>query len=220
MSQEEIIPEQDAAAVSEQAAVESPETHQEEVHEPTMVPLAALQAERRKRQELEAKAQVYQEFLMRNDKQTDDVQQPDPTGLVENRTLQETTATTKREILELLYQDMNPTAVQDINKYLQPILEKKPWLASSVDTALNRYVRAYEIVQDYRHLVEGSPAKPAGKNTQSAQTDAQRMVANSRKPGSPVDIGKSAQPTGVDLLKSMQGKQEFRDYRKKILGKG
>lgn len=203
MSEE--IEQDQTVAVSEQPEVESQEEH----HEPKMVPLAALQAERRKRQELEARAQIYQEMMQA--KQQEPEEEEDPNALVEKHVLKETTATTKREILETLYQDMNPKAVQEINKYLKPILDKKPWLAASVDTAQNRYARAYEIVQDYMHLVEEKP--PA----RSGMSDGQRIIQNAKKPGSPVDIGKSARPEGIEYLKSIQGKKEFREYRQKVL---
>jgi hypothetical protein len=195
------------AAVSEQPEVEP----QEDAKEQTMVPLAALQAERRKRQDLEAKAQAYEEILKSKEaKEPEELE--DPTALVEKQHLQQSNAMTKRDILETLYQDMNPKAVQEINKYLKPILEKKPWLATSVDTAQNRYARAYEIVQDYLHLVE---EKPLAKATST--TDGQRIIQNANKPRSPVEIGKSARPEGTEYLKSIQGKKEFREYRQKVL---
>lgn len=206
---EEILEQNQDAAVSEHAEVENQEEHLEQ----KMVPLSALQAERRKRQESEAKAQLYQEYLVRaqQEQQQPPQEEEDPTALVEKQHLKENTATTKREILETLYQDMNPEAVQKINKYLKPILEKKPWLAQSVDTAQNRYARAYEIVQDYLHLVEEKPVAKA------ANIDGQRIVQNANKPRSPVEVGKSARPEGMEYLKSMQGKKEFREYRQKVL---
>ncbi len=203
----ELEQEQDQVAV----VSEQPEIESQEEPEQKMVPLAALQAERRKRQDLEARAQVYEE-LMRAKDVKQEIEEEDPNGLVEKQHLKETTAYTKRDILETLYQEMNPEAVQKINKYLKPILEKKPWLASSVDTAQNRYSRAYEIVQDYLHLVEEkTPAR------QSNNTDGQRIIQNSQKPRSPTEVGKSARPEGTEYLKSIQGKKEFREYRQKVL---
>lgn len=207
MSDEEHVEEQ----VTQDAVSEQPEV-QAEVVEQKMVPLTALEAERRKRQDAEAKAQVYQEFLMKQEsKQEQPQEQEDPNALVEKHVLKETTAASERRILETLYQDMNPKAVHEINTYLKPILEKKPWLAQSVDTAQNRYARAFEIVQDYKHLVEDKPQ--ARQNSQ----DGQRIIQNSQKPRSPVEVGKSARPEGVEFLKSIQGKKEFREYREKVL---
>lgn len=191
-------------AVSEQPEIES--------QDQKMVPLAALQAERRKRQDLEARAQVYEELMRSKDMKQEPEEEEDPNALVEKQHLKETTAHTKRDILETLYQDMNPEAVQKINKYLKPILEKKPWLAQSVDTAQNRYARAYEIVQDYIHLVEEKP-----QTRQSNNMDGQRIIQNAQKPRSPAEVGKSARPEGMEYLKSIQGKKEFREYRQKVL---
>ena len=193
-------------AVSEQSNVEPQEQQQEEQ---TMVPLAALQAERRKRQELEAREKVYQDLM--NKKQEEPEEEEDQEALLTKASFREEKALTKREILEQVYQDMNRAAVQDINMYLKPILDKKPWLAASVDSALNRLARAKEIVDDYKHLLDVK-----SKASQTA-ADARRIVDNAQKPRSPVEVGKSAQPSGTEYLKSIQGKKEFREYRQKLL---
>lgn len=195
------------AAVSEQVDVEQQETHQEE---PKMVPLAALQAERRKRQEFETRTKVYEELMAKNAQQQPEEEEEDPEALVTKSSFKQEKALTKREILEQVYQDMNPEAVQKINTYLKPILDKKPWLAATLDTAVNRLARANEIVDDYMHLVEDKPKPKAAEN-------ARRIVENAQKPRSPVEVGKSAQPSGTEYLKSIQGKKEFREYRQKVL---
>ena len=173
--------------------------------EQKMVPLAALEAERKKRQ-------FYEEELSKRQKPA---QEEDLDSLVEKRTLNQVTAQQKREILEELYQDMNPKHVQEISKYLKPILEQKPWLAASVDSAPNRYARAHEIVQDYMHLV----SKEKSKDSMRGQTEGQRIVQNSQKPRSPAEVGKAANPGGVEFLKSIQGGKEFREYRQQVMGK-
>jgi hypothetical protein len=214
---EEKVEEQDqSAAVSEQAMDDSQEDQQDGQK---MVPLSAMLATRKKAQEAEERAlkaeaasQAYQQYINKLGSPAEKEEQEDPSALVERQHLAENTAHTKRDILETLYQDMNPEAVQKINKYLKPILEKKPWLAQSVDTAQNRYARAYEIVQDYLHLVE---EKPQGK--QSSTSDGQRIIQNAQKPRSPTEVGKSARPEGMEYLKSIQGKKEFREYRQKVL---
>lgn len=197
------------AAVSEQQEVEPQETQQDE---PKMVPLAALQAERRKRQEYETRNKVYEDLLaQKNAKQ--EVEEPDdPEALLTKAHFNEDKALTKREILESVWQDSHPEAVQKINTFLKPILDKKPWLAATLDTAVNRLSRANEIVDDYMHLVED---KPKPKST--AVADAKRIVENANKPRSPAEVGKSAQPSGTEYLKSIQGKAEFREYRQKVL---
>ena len=207
MSNEEqvAIPE----AVSEQVESDLQEQHQEE---PKMVPLAALQAERRKRQEFETRTKVYEDLLAKKNVPTEEPEEAvDPEALVTQASAREEKALTKREILEQVYQDMNPEAVQKINTYLKPILDKKPWLAATLETSVNRLSRANEIVDDYMHLVAEKP------KSKSVVADAQRIVDNANKPRSPVEIGKSAQPSGTEYLKSVQGKKEFREYRQKML---
>jgi hypothetical protein len=205
MSNEE---QEDKAAVSEQADVDQQDTAQEE---PKMVPLAALQAERRKRQEFETRTKVYEDLLAKKNVPTEEIEEEDPEALLTKSSFREEKALTKREILEQVYQDMNPEAVQKINTYLKPILDKKPWLAATLENAVNRLARANEIVDDYIHLVAEKP------KTKSAVADAQRIVDNANKPRSPVEVGKSAQPSGTEYLKSIQGKKEFREYRQKVL---
>jgi hypothetical protein len=202
------------AAVSEQAVEEL----QEEQDGQKMVPLSAMLATRKKLQDAENRAikaeaaqQAYQEYLNKMNA-PEAKEEEDPSALVERQHLQQNTASTKRDILETLYQDMNPEAVQKINKYLKPILEKKPWLANSVDTAPNRYARAHEIVNDYLHLVEEKPLE-----RKSSNQDGRRIIENAQKPRSPVEAGKSARPEGTEYLKSIQGKKEFREYRAKVL---
>ncbi len=219
MSEETQVEEQDhEAAVSEQNQGDSQEDQQDGQK---MVPLSAMLATRKKAQDAEeraikaeAAAAAYQDYLnkMNAGKQQVEEEEDDPRAIVERKDLRESTAHTKRDILETLYQDMNPEAVQKINKYLKPILEKKPWLAASVDTAQNRYARAYEIVQDYLHLVEEKPV-----TRQSSNQDGRRIIENAQKPRSPAEVGKSARPEGVEYLKSIQGKKEFREYRQKVL---
>lgn len=200
---------EDQAAVSEQAEVQAQENHEEEAK---MVPLAALQAERRKRQEYESRSKVYEDLLAQKSTQKpEEIEEEDPEALVTKSSFNHEKALTKREILEQVYQDMNPDAVQKINTYLKPILDKKPWLAATLDNAVNRLSRANEIVDDYMHLVAEKP------KSKTVVSDAQRIVDNANKPRSPVEVGKSAQPSGTEYLKSIQGKKEFREYRQKVL---
>ena len=214
MDEEYDVEQEPELAVSEQDHDEQEEAQTEQ----KMVPLSAMLATRKKLQEAEARAnkaeadsQAYQQYMMRaNESAKEPAPNEDLDALIERKHLNESTALTKREILETIYQDMNPEAVQQINLYLKLILDKKPWLAQSVDSAQNRYSRAHEIVKDYMHLVDGTAS------TKASETDGQRIIRNAQKPRSPAEAGKSAQPEGVEYLKSIQGKKEFREYRDKV----
>lgn len=218
MSQE-IMDEQD----HEQAASEHEHEHQDDQEgqqEQKMVPLSAMLATRKKLQEAEMRAvkaeaahQAYQDSMNQlASGKAEEQEEYDPRAIVEQKDLLQSNVLTKRSILEELYQEMNPAAVQMINKNLKTILEKKPWLASSIDSAPNRYARAHEIVMDYKHLTEEIPAGKLVSNQ-----DGKRIIENAQKPRSPAETGKSHRPEGVEYLKSIQGSSEFREYRKKLL---
>lgn len=185
------------------------------------VPLAALEAERSKRQEWEAQNRALQDYANSLKAQVEQLQQkaaPDDSGedLVNKRDLKqfretlskEELAKMKREIAEDTFKEANPEAIKKINAHLNEILERKPWLAASIEQSTNRYSRAFEIVQDYM------PAMAAKNN---AAEDAKRIVENAKKPGSPTTVGKSANLSGSDSLLGMRGKKEFREYRTKLL---
>lgn len=217
MSEEKEINE---APVSEET-VDTGASEQQEVEQTArQVPLEALEAERRKRQEIEAQNRILQDYAMRyQELQAQAKAQPqedDGEDLVNKRELKQSLekltkqelAELKREIAEETFKEVNPEAIRQINTHLKEILERKPWLAQSIQDAPNRYSRAYEIVQDYAPVVA---AKKAVVN------DAQRIVENSKKPGSPTAIGKAAQLNNSDYLRSIGGTKEFREYRQKLL---
>lgn len=187
------------------------------------VPLEALEAEQRRRreeakrrEELEVENRVLKEYASRFQQEPEAKTAEDDLDLVNKRQLREfretltkqEMAALKREISEETFKEMNPEAIRQINTHLKEIIERKPWLASSIEEAPNRYARAYEIVQDY------APVLAAKKNSAK---EAERIVENAKKPGSPVTVGKAAQGSQSDYLRSIAGTQEFREYRKKLL---
>ena len=185
------------------------------------VPLEALEAERRKRQDAEAQARAYQELAQRLDSQKTNPKDEDSEEDYESVTkgelkqfyqklTKEEFAEMKRDIAEETFKESNPDKINMINKHLKEILERKPWLADSIQRAPNRYARAYEVVQDYM---------PQVTQKQKQASEVKKIVENSQKPGSPVTVGKSAQMSGADYLKSIAGTKEFRDYRKQLLGR-
>lgn len=198
------------APASEEAAVEAEgqNVHQDE---PKMVPLSALEAERRKRQDLEAQNRLYADYMKRMDAETSEASvDDDEPVLVERKELKQEQAATKREIREEVFKDMNPKAMQEIELYLNKILEKKPWLTDSIKSSENRYARAAEIVEDYKHLVESKQPFKTGN-------EGARIVQNAQKPGSPVSVAKSAPTSNMAYLKSIQGTPQFREYRQKVM---
>ena len=126
--------------------------------EPKRVPLSALEAERHKRQEIEAQNRLYADYIERMKAEMpardEDEDEDDESELIDRRSFRREQESVKRQIKEEIFVDLNPKAMQEIKQYLNPILEKKPWLRDSIKNSDNRYARAHEIVQDYQHLVE------------------------------------------------------------------
>lgn len=185
------------------------------------VPLEALEAERRKRQDAEAQIRLYQDIARQKEaeaKNAPEENSEDDEELVSRKELKqfhqkltkEELTDLKREISEETFKDMQPEAIKLINTHLKEIIEKKPWLADSIANAPNRYARAFEIVGDYMPQVVA---------TKKQATDVKKIIENAQKPGSPVATGKAQQLSGADYLKSIAGTKEFRNYRKKLLGK-
>lgn len=206
----EAVPVQEVEeVVSENASQES---------ESKRVPVEALIAERRKRQEMEAHNKFLQEQLMRTQNpQSQTEPEEDETELVSKGDLKKFRHMTKeeftqmkREIAEETFKESNPEAIRLINAHLKEIVEKKPWLAQSIEQATNRYARAYEIVQDY------APQLKRKVNPEKVQ---EKIETNSKKPGSPAALGKSSQLSQADYMKSIAGTKEFREYRQKLLGR-
>lgn len=212
---------QEEAPVSEVAEENVDETAKPDEKPERQVPLEALEAERRKRQEAEAQNRILREFAESKNQaqmQTQEEDSEDDEELVNRKDLKnfhqkltkEELMVMRREIAEETYKDSNPERIKSINANLKEILERKPWLADTIAAAPNRYARAYEIVQDYMPQV-------AEKRSQATQ--GKKIIENSQKPGSPIAVGKTQQLSGADYLKSIAGTSEFRDYRKKLLGR-
>ncbi len=187
-----------------------------------MVPLEALEAERRKRQDLEAHNRAMQDMMLQK-RAPEPVEEDDEddeefiTKAELKRRIKDATFGNKREVLEESFCTSNPQAIELITTHLENIIKRKPWLAQTIESAPNRYARAYEIVQDYmpREIKETTSA---GRFS-TPQADAKRIVENAQKPGSPATIAKVSNSSNADYLRSIAGKPEFREYRRKMLGK-
>ncbi len=185
------------------------ETQPETIEPVRQVPLEALEAERRKRQELELQIRSMQEKPLEADEDDEEFM----TKAEFKRRLKEATFGNKREVLEESFCTAHPEAIEQINKHLETIIKRKPWLAQTIDSAPNRYARAYEIIQDYMPKDQTTSAD----KFRSPKAEAKKIIENSQKPGSPTTIAKSAQNSNADYLRSIAGKPEFREYRRKMM---
>lgn len=192
--------------VEETAPAEAVDTQVEvdQVQEEKQVPLKALQAERRKRQDAEYQTQWMQEQL----KTAQGAQQKPADDGDELLTKSDYTRMTGIQLAELKRQTLEETFLQDhpdivdaVETDLPEILKKKPWLAHAISNSQNRYKTAHEILQDY---------KPKGENVRK------RIQENSEKPGSPTSVGK-----GGEIVRdlSKMSRAEFSVYRKELRAK-
>lgn len=188
--------------IDEEAPVAEEQEHEETVESTKQVPLEALESERARRQEAEAELRMYKRSAAKDD--DDDEDDDDPDDIVTNGKLTKKQQEFKREVLEQSFCDSNPEHVKYINENLPSLIKSKPWVEDVVKSAPNRWARAYELLRDL------SPK-------QANLTQAKRLEENARKPASPAAVGKSAQHSKAELLKSMAGKKEFREYRAQLL---
>lgn len=190
------------AEVQEQA---QPEEKQER-----QVPLAALEAERRKRQEAEAEKRVYEQHLTQLSQQQQTPQEDDSDDWVTKKEYRQNVAQEmsqfKKETLEEAFVQANPQAYKEVNDYLPELIKQKPWVKDVVENAPNRWQRAHELVNDLYHKPE--PIKKS--------QDAKRIVENAQKPGSPTNVGKSATLNKVEYMRSIRGTADWDQYRAKL----
>ncbi len=217
MNKEEDVPVAEEVVNEVEDTQSSPEEQAPE--ESRQVPLQALEAERRKRQDLEAENRALQHYLKSKDvKETPEEDSEDEEEFITKAELKkriaDVTFKNKREVLEEAYVDANPDKINLVNTHLESIIKRKPWLAQTLESAPNRYARAYEIVEDYM------PKEAPNVRTNTKQSDAKRIVENSQKPGNPSVIAKASSASQSDYLKSIRGKPEFREYRQKMLAGG
>jgi len=179
----------------------------------------ALVAERRKRQDAESFNRILQQQNQAYQTKQPVVQEEEDeyTKDIKNYTSNQIQIGIKTAIERQYIQsnqqmlEQNPvTGKTWLEEKLEPILRKKPYLASAIQSAENRYARAMEIINDY------TPNNNAriDENSDSRK----RIEENSNQPGNPSSMAKSANTNKIESLRSMSRKQ-FSDYRAKLRGR-
>ena len=205
MTEEEKVQEAAAKPVSEVSTEHIPnQTQEAEDSQDATVPRSAYLAERRKRQEHEEKNRLYEEYLLKMQaQQQPPVQEKDPDEWLTRREVYER----EKLLMDHMYKQSNPEKVEEINLYLEAIAKQKPWVRQAIASSETKYATAYDIVQDYKYLVTGKKDKTE---------EAQKIVQNAQKPGSPTAIAKSAQGSKSDYLLGIRGTPEFKKYRQDL----
>jgi len=177
----------------------------------------ALVAERRRRQDAERYSKYLEEqqkaFQMQSQTKQPEEDEDEYTKELKKYTESQIQNGIK-SALEREYIAKNPQLV-DINPEtgrtwledkLEPILQKKPYLAMALKEAPNRYARAVEIIEDY------SPKTYGGEDAKK------KLEENAVKPGNPAGVTKSGGRSELEQISKMSRK-EFSAYRASLRGK-
>jgi len=199
------VMQQEAAAPTEamQEQVE-PQQQQEEY-----VPLTALQAERRERQQMAEELKMLKDhFALMQQSQSSQAQaapQEDPIGLADDEVM--TVADFKKaitkigsgfesELAELKVQRKYPDYEEVVSKHLPEVLAANPGLRDTLQRDPNRYELAYFLAK------RSDGYSTAAKETKKSQ-DAERVVQNTQRTGSLSQVGHATAATPQVSYKNM-----------------
>lgn len=122
------------------------ETAQAEPQAEQQVPLSALQKERRKRQEAEKRAQLYEDIQaqqLREKQQANPSQDEDLYEAATKADLKKIEANAIRAADERSWIRQNPERAAEVNEKLTEFLKQRPHLAAAIEAAPNRYEEAW-----------------------------------------------------------------------------
>lgn len=207
------------AADPEAAVQEQPQAEQE--HQPEMVPVTALQAERRERQQLQEQMKMLQDHvaLMQSNQQPQAQNQEDSLGLADDDVL--TVGEAKKflgqmqqnyqsSVEELRVQQKYSDYNEVVNKYIPDVIAKNPALKTTLQNDANRYELAY-------FLAKNSDGYRNDHHERKKSADAQRIVENSKKAGNLSAVGSTAPQSQVNSYKNMSD-EEFMKIANRNLG--
>ena len=113
---------------------------------------------------------------------------------------------------ELQVQQMHPDYAEVIEKYALPLVKQKPHLMQGIQNSSNKALMAYELGK-MAQQIHGIQA-PAPTKSESAQ----RMVENSRKPGTLSQAGGQATLSKADYFASMSDNEFIKFASKNLEG--
>jgi len=206
-----------AAAQTDLGAMQS-EAHAEQEQ---MVPLSALQAERRERQNLQETAKILQDHLallqsnqpkqlMQNAKQ----EEFSDADLVTHGDLKKLADSFKRDTqldtMELKMAQMYPDYNEVVRKYLPEVLKEDPELKATVLNAPNPYKLAYHLAKRSDHFLQD-------QRLSTRSPEAAKAAQNLQRPGNLSQIGQGVSGSAAGNYKSMSDK-DFIALANKNLG--
>lgn len=194
------------AAVQSDTGQEQSNSHSEE----QVVPLSALQAERRERQQLQENMKLMQDhmaLLQANQKQHEqkdefsDRSDNDVLTVGEaKKYIEQLSRQQKMEVEELRMSQTHKDYDEVVRKYLPEVLKEEPDLKDVIMNAPNPYKTAY-------HLAKRSDAYLKAKSTQNRSPEAKQAVQNLNRAGNLSSVGSTASSSQASLYKNMSDKE-------------
>lgn len=185
-----------------------------------MVPVTALQAERRERQQLQEQNKMLQDHMsLMQANNSPPAQQEDNMGLADDDVL--TVGEAKKfmsklqnqyqtSVDEIKVQQKYPDYDKVVKEYLPGVIKVNPALRTTLQNDPNRYELAY-------FLAKNSDSYREKSHSTKKSTDAQRIVQNGQKPGSLSGMGGNAPTQTPSAYKNMTD-SEFRALSNKNRG--
>jgi len=191
-------------------------------HVPEMVPVTALQAERRDRQQLQEQNRMLQDHVaLMQANQAPPAPKPDEyAGLSDDdvltvgeakKFLGKIESNYKTSVAELSAQQKYSDYNEVVSKYLPDVINKNPALKTTLQNDENRYELAY-------FLAKNSDSYRDATNEVKKSTQAQLLVENGQRTGNLSAVGSAAPQAQVSNIKSMSD-DDFMKMANKNLGR-
>lgn len=199
--------------VSAEAAVQSDGSQQQSMQQPEeqLVPLTALQAERRERQQLQENMKLMQDHmaLLQANNQKPQEKPSEFSGLSDNDVLtvgeakkfmQTFTRQQELEVAELKMSQSVKDYDEVVRNYLPEVLKADPDLKDVILNAPNPYKAAY-------HLAKRSDSYLKAKSNESRSPEAKQAVQNLSRPGNLSSVGSTSASSQASGYKQMSDKE-------------
>jgi len=212
----------ETVAVAAEPEVVNEEQSQAE-HQSEMVPVTALQAERRERQQLQEQNKLLQDHmkLMQANQATqppskqdelDNLSDDDVLTVGEARKfmgqIQQNYQTSVEELrVQQKYADYNEV----VSKYLPDVIQNNPALKNTLQNDPNRYELAY-------YLAKNSDSYRGTKHEAKKSSEAQRIIDNGQRAGTLSAVGSHSPQASVSNIKNMSD-ADFMKMANKNLGR-
>lgn len=199
--------------VSAEAAVQSDGSQQQSMQQPEeqLVPLTALQAERRERQQLQENMKLMQDHmaLLQANNQKPQEKPSEFSGMSDNDVLtvgeakkfmQTFTRQQELEVAELKMSQSVKDYDEVVRNYLPEVLKADPDLKDVILNAPNPYKAAY-------HLAKRSDSYLKAKSNESRSPEAKQAVQNLSRPGNLSSVGSTSASSQASGYKQMSDKE-------------